>query len=106
MSRLLIIGFRLGVGRAEEDLLALLRNAVGVARGKGYCTDMPTRLARTDAGVIVVLAELRSIRSLDALDEDPEMQDIAMRIAALSDTVPMNTLLEFNATRVTFESID
>jgi hypothetical protein len=106
MARLLMIGLRLEAGSDDAELVRLVREALQVARRRGYLSALPPRLARTEAGTLLLLAELVSVRTVDAIDEDPDLQDLVMQISAISESFPLNSLVEFNANRVTFETLD
>lgn len=106
MARLLMIGLRLTVGADDTALVELVRDALALARRKGYLSDFPVRMARTEAGTLLLLAELVSVGTVDTMDEDPELQDVIMQISTLAEAFPLNSLIEFNATRVTFETLD
>ncbi|UPG92500.1 hypothetical protein [Luteibacter aegosomatissinici] len=105
MARLLMIGLRLVAGSDDAALVDLVRSALVIARSKGYLSEFPARLARTEAGTLLLLAELVSVRTVDAMDEDPELQDVIMQISALAESFPLHSLVEFNANRVTFETL-
>ncbi|MGF6491899.1 hypothetical protein ABIE56_000052 [Luteibacter sp. 621] len=106
MARLLMIGLRLVEGSDDAGLIGLVRSALDVARLKGYLSEFPARLVRTEAGMLLLLAELVSVRTVDAMDEDPDLQDVIMQISAIAESFPLHSLVEFNANRVTFETLD
>jgi hypothetical protein len=106
MARLLMVGLRPMAGPDDSELVRLVRAGLGIARAKGYLSDFAPRLARSEAGTLVMLCELVSVRTVDALDDDADLQDVIMQISAVAEVFPLHTLVEFSAMRVTFETLD
>ncbi|TCV93283.1 hypothetical protein EC912_105143 [Luteibacter rhizovicinus] len=105
MARTFVVGVRLLAGSREEDVVERIRDALNIAREKGLMTRKDIYISRTEAGHILVIAELSSVRSIEAMDEDPDLQEAISRISGVAEAFPLHTLIEFSAARVTFEAI-
>jgi hypothetical protein len=103
---MLMIGLRVTTPGRDAEVVQLVRDALALARQRNLLTVLPARLMRGVAGEILLVAELASVSAVDAIDEDPDLQDIVGQLGMIAEAVPLQSFLELSATRVTFEILD
>jgi hypothetical protein len=103
---MLMIGLRVTTPGRDTEVVQLVKDALVLARARHLLTALPPRLMRAVAGEILLVAELSSVSAVDAIDEDPDLQEIVGRLSMIAEAVPLQSFLELSATRVTFETLD
>ncbi len=104
MGDMVIVGYRPKPGR-EEDLLALTRTHVPTLRSLGLATDRPTLAMRSREGVVVEVFEWRE-GAIARAHQDPAVQEMWGRYAAVCDYVPLHELPEFKDMFAQFSPLD
>ena len=99
-ARLSIVAYRPKPGQ-ESELTSLTREHVPYLREKGLATERPHVLARASDGTVVEVFEWKE-GGLDRAHEDPGVQQLWTRFAAVCDFVPLSTLAEANMTFANF----
>ncbi|MBB3228046.1 hypothetical protein FHW69_002681 [Luteibacter sp. Sphag1AF] len=104
MTRTLVMAIRLYPGSREDEVIARVTEALEIARARAYLTSKPFYLARTDAGHLLLVAEVASVAAMDAMDEDTDFQDAVTRVSRLAEAIPLHGLMDFQGVRVSLET--
>ncbi len=105
IPRLVIAAYRPKPGQ-EPILLAELRDHVHLLRSEGLATDRPATVMRAKDGAIIEVFEWASPAAIAEAHDNPRVQAMWARFAAVSDSVPLNTLFESADLFAEFEPVD
>ncbi|MEJ2603493.1 MAG: hypothetical protein P8172_09385 [Gammaproteobacteria bacterium] len=104
MGEMVIVAYRPKAGR-ESELLDLVRDHVPFLRRLGLATDRPASAMRSNNGVIVEVFEWED-GAITSAHENPEVQALWKRFAAVCDYIPLYELPEAKDIFAQFEPID
>ena len=104
MGDMVIVAYRPKAGCGEE-LLALVKDHVPLLRSLGMVTDRPALAMRGKDGVIVEVFEWKT-GAIATAHENPDVQSLWAKYAAVCDYVPLHELPETKDMFAQFEPID
>lgn len=104
MGDMVIVAYRPKAG-CDDELLALVKDHVPFLRRLGMATDRSALAMRGKEGVIIEVFEWKA-GAIASAHENPEMQSLWARYAAVCDYVPLHELAETKDMFAQFEPID
>lgn len=93
MGRIVIVGYRPKLGKAEE-LRALTRDHVEILRTEGLVTDRAAVVMEAKDGTVVEVFEWTSKEAINGAHSNRRVLELWTRYAAVCDYVPIGTLEE------------
>jgi quinol monooxygenase YgiN len=87
----------------EDELLDVIRDHLPVLRQEGLATGAAPVVLRTDDGTLIEVFEWASEDAVQHAHENPRVQELWNRFAAVSDNVP---LAEVPAARERFATVE
>ena len=104
MGDIVIVAYRPKAGH-DDELLDLVKDHVPFLRRLGLATDRPASAMRGKDGVIVEVFEWKT-GAIASAHENPDVQALWGRYAAVCDYVPLHELPEAKDMFAQFEAID
>jgi hypothetical protein len=104
MSDMVIVAYRPKSGR-DDELLELVKDHVPFLRRLGLATDRPATTMKGKDGVIVEVFEWQA-GAIASAHENPDVQALWARFAAVCDYVPLYELPEARDMFAHFEPIE
>ena len=104
MGDIVIVAYRPKSG-CDDKLLELVKDHAPFLRRLGLATDRPATAMRGKGGVIVEVFEWRN-GAIASAHENPDVQELWARFAAICDYVPLSELPEAEDMFAQFEPID
>ena len=104
MGDIVIVAYRPKAGH-DDELLDLVKDHVPFLRRLGLATDRPASAMRGKNGVIVEVFEWKT-GAIASAHENPDVQALWGRYAAVCDYVPLHELPEAKDMFAQFEAID
>ena len=89
-----IVAYKPKLGKASEEVLALVRRRMPLLRGEGLVTDRAPVIMRCRDGTIIEVSEWKSQAAIDAAHKNPNVLAFWNEMFAVIDCVPLKTLPE------------
>jgi quinol monooxygenase YgiN len=105
VGRIVIVAYRPKPGK-DKELLALTREHHGILAAQDLVTAGTPVIARASDGTIVEVFEWKSADAINQAHENPAVQGLWARYAALCDYVPLSQLPETTKLFAEFDSTD